>query len=339
MCPLSDEEANMLFVAKCEDLKRLPTEVQRDRFVRLLRNSCRGSIFDLGESGVGPIAMTVLEDILLKYNQFSVLKLASNILRDKGSMSIASFLRRGGGSIVHIDLRSNDIGPLGAAELFNSLKGNQLLGSIDLSSIAGANRNHIGSAAASFADLIANNEIISSINLESNSLTVEGLTSIAQALAASNISLSTIELSSNTFGPDGAALIGALLPNTKLLHIGFSSNDIGDKGAIAIARGLFEAPEEVITQIEKKRQDQREKRKKQRERLGLPDKDDLDDSDDDEDLEAVLLHFHQDQIYFLCNYFLAISQNGLVGLRLEDASDLHILQQITYLPPRPREGT
>lgn len=68
MCPLSDEEANMLFVAKCEDLKRLPTEVQRDRFVRLLRNSCRGSIFDLGESGVGPIAMTVLEDILLKYN-------------------------------------------------------------------------------------------------------------------------------------------------------------------------------------------------------------------------------------------------------------------------------
>ncbi|KAA6364980.1 MAG: hypothetical protein EZS28_039492, partial [Streblomastix strix] len=37
MCPLSDEEANMLFVAKCEDLKRLPTEVQRDRFVRLLR--------------------------------------------------------------------------------------------------------------------------------------------------------------------------------------------------------------------------------------------------------------------------------------------------------------
>lgn len=49
---------------------------------------------------------------------------ASNILRDKGSMSIASFLRRGGGSIVHIDLRSNDIGPLGAAELFNSLKGN-----------------------------------------------------------------------------------------------------------------------------------------------------------------------------------------------------------------------
>lgn len=68
LCPLTDDEADMLFVAKCEDLKRPPTEIQRDRFVRLLRRNCRGSVFDLAESGIGPTTMMVLEDVLLKYD-------------------------------------------------------------------------------------------------------------------------------------------------------------------------------------------------------------------------------------------------------------------------------
>lgn len=161
-------------------------------------------------------------------------------------MSIASFLKRGGGHIVHLDLRSNDIGPYGATELFSALFENSTLISIDLSSIAGANRNHVGSAVVAFAELIASNDVISSINLDSNSVTIDGLTAIVQALVSSNVSLSSLELSQNKLGWEGAALIGALLPNTKLLHIGFSGNEIGDKGVISIARGILETPEDVL---------------------------------------------------------------------------------------------
>ncbi|KAH7821946.1 putative ribonuclease inhibitor-like protein [Monocercomonoides exilis] len=282
--PLLEEEETALFEAKCEDLKRAITDVQKERFIRTLRTHCCNRIFDLGECGIGPVAMMIVEEILLRYPQYSVLKLSSNMLKDQGVLYLASLFRRGGSSIVSLDLRSNDIGPLGAGELFLSLMGNCTLCHIDLSSVAGANRNHIGSAATTFAEFLVQNQVLTSINLESNSIALEGLTSIVHALACYNTTLTELELSSNSFGADGATLIGALLPNTQLKILGFSRNDIGDRGVIEIARGLFEPPEEVLMAIEKKRQEAKEKRKKERERLGLPERDDDDSDDWDEDI-------------------------------------------------------
>ena len=74
--PLKEEEEIALFEAKCEDLSRKITDVQKDRFLHTLRSRCVGRIFDLSECGIGPVSMMVLEEILLKYPQYSVLKLS-----------------------------------------------------------------------------------------------------------------------------------------------------------------------------------------------------------------------------------------------------------------------
>lgn len=73
--PLKEEEEIALFEAKCEDLSRTITDVQEERFLHTLRTRCNKRIFDLSESGIGPVAMMVLEEVLLKYPQYSVLKL------------------------------------------------------------------------------------------------------------------------------------------------------------------------------------------------------------------------------------------------------------------------
>ena len=73
--PLKEEEEIALYEAKCEDLGRKSTDVQKERFLHTLRSRCPSRIFDLAESGIGPVAMMVLEEVLLKYPQYSVLKL------------------------------------------------------------------------------------------------------------------------------------------------------------------------------------------------------------------------------------------------------------------------
>ncbi|KAK2964118.1 putative leucine Rich Repeat family protein [Blattamonas nauphoetae] len=282
VCPLTEEEIEDIFLAKCDDLQKEPSNVQRDRFFQTVYSQCSGSVFNLSECGIGPNAMLVIEDVLAQKDCYSVLKLSSNNLRDKGASSLASLFSKGNNSICVLDLRSNDIGPTGATDLFNALMYNDTLAVMDLSSIAGANRNHIGSAAYTLAELLTRTQVLTSINLQSNSISLDGLTSIVHALAAYNNTLTHIELSSNSLGSEGAKLIGALLPNTAVKSLGFSENAIGDKGAIEIARGIFEAPEEIIESIEKKRAEAKEKRKKERERLGLPDSDDDGDLYDDD---------------------------------------------------------
>ena len=74
MYPLKEEEEIALFEAKCEDLTRKVTDVQKERFLHTLRSRCAGRIFDLSECGIGPNSMMILEEILLKYPQYSVLK-------------------------------------------------------------------------------------------------------------------------------------------------------------------------------------------------------------------------------------------------------------------------
>ncbi|KAK2950914.1 putative NLR Family CARD Domain Containing protein [Blattamonas nauphoetae] len=268
-CPFTDSECVALYQAKCLDLKKEKVEVQQDRFIMSLRTNCAGSILNLSQTGLGPNTMAILADLLKTCDQFSVVDLSSNQIRDKGVQHLSTIFSNGNSSIVHLDLRSNDIGPAGATSLFTSLLKNSTLTAIDLSSIAGANRNHIGSAATSVAEFLAQNQVLSYLNLESNSITVDGLVAISQALAVFNTTLSHLELSNNSFGSDGATLMGSLLPQSSLRFLGFSGNSIGDKGVIEIARGLFEAPEEIVEAVEKKQQEKKEKKRKQMEKMGL----------------------------------------------------------------------
>jgi hypothetical protein len=74
-CPLEPEEQDAIFLAKCQDVDKKPTDVQRAKFLRLLRSRCNGFMFDLRESGIGRTAMCIIAEILLKYEQFCVLNL------------------------------------------------------------------------------------------------------------------------------------------------------------------------------------------------------------------------------------------------------------------------
>jgi hypothetical protein len=73
-CPLLEEEEIALFEAKCDDIGRTITDVQQDRFIRSVRKICRGRMFNIAECGIGPVAMMIVEEVLLNCPQFSVLK-------------------------------------------------------------------------------------------------------------------------------------------------------------------------------------------------------------------------------------------------------------------------
>jgi len=86
---------------------------------------------------------------------------AGNLLRDAGAQWIAQLIAHGGvPSCVHLDLRSNDIGPAGGVALFEAITTNETLTSLDLSGMAGANRNHIGvRGCAALAECLRRNQV------------------------------------------------------------------------------------------------------------------------------------------------------------------------------------
>ncbi|XP_068756016.1 NLR family CARD domain-containing protein 3-like, partial [Montipora capricornis] len=91
---------------------------------------------------------------------------------------------------------------------------------------------------AAFSQAVAVNTSLTTLDLSYNSIGDEGATSLSQALAV-NTSLTTLDLSRNSIGDEGAtSLSQALAVNTSLTTLDLSCNSIGAEGATSLSQAL-----------------------------------------------------------------------------------------------------
>ncbi|XP_068699998.1 protein NLRC3-like isoform X2 [Montipora foliosa] len=91
---------------------------------------------------------------------------------------------------------------------------------------------------ATFSQVLAVNTSLTTLHLSHNPIGAEGATSLSQALAV-NTSLTTLDLSDNSIGSEGAtSLSQALAVNTSLSTLDLSDNAIGPAGASSLFQAL-----------------------------------------------------------------------------------------------------
>ena len=91
---------------------------------------------------------------------------------------------------------------------------------------------------AAFSQALAVNTSLTTLYLSGNSLGADGATSLSQALAV-NTSLTTLHLSDNSIGDEGAtSLSQAFAVNTSLTTLHLYHNSIGAEGAISLSQAL-----------------------------------------------------------------------------------------------------
>ena len=89
-----------------------------------------------------------------------------------------------------------------------------------------------------FSQALAVNTSLTTLNLSGNCIGPEGATSLSQALAL-NTSLTTLDLSVNGIRPEGATLLfRALAVNTSLTTLNLSGNSIGAEDATSLSQAL-----------------------------------------------------------------------------------------------------
>lgn len=95
-----------------------------------------------------------------------------------------------------------------------------------------------GTAAATLAEVLKVNSVLTELRIVSNTIGNEGLSAIAKALE-SNTALTSLHILDVSIGDEGAmAMAQVLKTNTVLTELKLSGNSIGDEGAAALAEAL-----------------------------------------------------------------------------------------------------
>jgi Ran GTPase-activating protein (RanGAP) involved in mRNA processing and transport len=246
---LSTEDVRAMYEQKCSDQGLKMTWEREMRFLELLSAHCRGNTFSLRENGLGVCFARAVAQVLAGNDFYTLVDLSGNRFKDAGAQHIADLLRRNE-SIVHLSLKSNDMGPDGVSAIAEALTVNCTLTSLDLGGIRGINRNHMGSRGAdALGQMLTANHVLCMLDLSSNGLGLEGTGLLAQGLAE-NGSIVNLNVASNNIGPDGCKVLCAALTTLRVEAIDLSRNDIGDAGAAHLASAMkqsTEGGEHVVT--------------------------------------------------------------------------------------------
>ena len=202
----------------------------------------------MNEAGLGPESAIVIGQILaskvpievedpydgersIEVHTFAHLDLGKNNLGNIGMMNLLKSVMRCD-TLVSLDLGSNDIMLDGASHLFRTLKRHASLSVLTIANHDRLHRNRIGiNACADLRDYLADNKVISSLNIADNRIGNEGLAVIAPALNKDCV-LCIFNLSNNDL--DGVPAVEHLAPylnsNRNLLELNLSNNKLGDTG-------------------------------------------------------------------------------------------------------------
>lgn len=143
-------------------------------------------------------------------------------------------------SLVSLDIGSNDIMIEGASHLFRSLKHHPSLSVLTIANHDRLHRNRIGiNACCDLRDFLAENKVISSLNIADNRIGNDGLCVIAPSLNSDCV-LCIFNLSNNDLeGVDAIEQLTPYLSTTRnLLELNLSNNRLGD-AAIAKLSKIF----------------------------------------------------------------------------------------------------
>jgi len=164
-----------------------------------------------------PISET--RDAVSQLDKLEVLCLGGNGIRDE-SMDIVADIIKTCPCLTRIDMRYNDIGPIGAKVLSRAIVENE--------------KARIGREAAD------GSVGLTVLHLEGNKIGDEGCQYLASALSSATCSISELYLGDNSIGPEGATHLARALEtnNTSLEKLFLEGNRIGPDGASALTDAL-----------------------------------------------------------------------------------------------------
>ncbi|EAY22751.1 Leucine Rich Repeat family protein [Trichomonas vaginalis G3] len=224
---LSLDDVRNIFQAKCDDFNIRATDKLFTRFERQLLDKPFLKVFQMESTSIGPLASASIRNILTVHPNFKVIQLAGNSIGNKGAIEFAQLILNTS-SIVSIDLSSNGIEDKGMAAIFNAMRRNKTIISLNLGSRPGMTRNSIGNeAAAALSQMLANNLVLSELDLSMVEITVENVGTIASGLSK-NTTLCELNLSNNNIQSRGVAQILPCLVSSRVSALRLSGNHLKD---------------------------------------------------------------------------------------------------------------
>jgi Ran GTPase-activating protein (RanGAP) involved in mRNA processing and transport len=195
---LSDESARFVYYEKCEELDIAPNDVSEQRFIEQFRAAVQRKSLNFSGFSLGARGLQALMKCIINCSCFPFLDLSMNRISDAGAALVADYVTRNP-PIIHLDLRSNAINVAGFLRLFQALRHNDHIVSLDFSAIDGIERNRIGTEGSrALAEFLVKTQTIAQLNLAMSGISSEGCSMIGHALTV-NESLSWLDLCGNRF--------------------------------------------------------------------------------------------------------------------------------------------
>ncbi|CAM9552011.1 unnamed protein product, partial [Phaeothamnion confervicola] len=194
----------------------------------------------LGRNQLGDEAVRLLaEGLMSATSRLTTLSLSGNIFGAPGAASLAAALRAvSGAPLAWLDVSENPLEDEGTAAILLACGANRSSGGSD--EVDGKD----ASAAANASFLPRSGAAVATLALRSCGAGAASAAALAELLSSgSACALTSIDLSCNALGAEGAAAIAAALPaNRTLRSLALAANGIGDAGAealgMALSRGL-----------------------------------------------------------------------------------------------------
>ncbi|GET89410.1 hypothetical protein, conserved [Leishmania tarentolae] len=169
---------------------------------RLLRSVSMSTVLTrlgLASNKLGPEGAALVAKALEQNTFLSSLDLSANELGPSGAECIAGILRNPVSPLQVLQLHGNYLGPTGVMTICHAVRTNKVLKRLTL-----GNNHATDEAAHAIAAMLESNYTLEELDIRLNTLTANGVKTIAQKGLAKNSSLSILSLSGNEVGPVGA---------------------------------------------------------------------------------------------------------------------------------------
>ena len=232
----SEEQIKELFYQKCKDLNVPIKEELMNRFTNFIKEKCVNRIINLSDCSLGLNSMIILADILRNNIEIcSRVILTKNVFGDEGIEILLESLK-GNNNIVELNLSSNSLGVNGGMAIFNFLLKQKSIICLDLSSKEGLYRNRVcAEGIRLITQVLHKNFFLEKIDLSSNSIKNEGFKYIVNGLVT-NLTLQTLIIHNNEITEKGVAYFETKSIKCKLKHLDIGSNPIGNNGIISLGK-------------------------------------------------------------------------------------------------------
>lgn len=207
-------------------------------------NTSVEEIYIQGNDG-GDVGVKSLCDALLERpGPIKTLDIGNNTMTEEGAQNLAKLLKAK--QLVELDVYNNDFGDAGMYQIAGSLKDNKSLTSLDLGG------NNVGAdGMKALASAIKNCDTLRVLELSYNPMGPEGAKAIAE-VSKYDLQLETLKVGWCKIGSgDGAKAIGDLIMfNTTISSLDLRGNNLGDEGAISIARSMKEHDNQHFAELD-----------------------------------------------------------------------------------------